>query len=391
MKVLHIEDRFHPGMGYQINFFARYHHPDHSFSILTSDSSRLWTASGDQHDLQSVDKQFGEEYTVSVYRLPSALDRRSRQNLWLKGLIRTIQKLDPDILYVHTLESYSSIRILLSRKILSKYTLFFDTHTLLNQFQSGPKFRMFQWFLQQVASKRIRRYGAKVFATVPENRMILEREYGISPDHILYSPIGTDLSMFRYDENARRVGREREQISENGTLLLYTGKMNFRKNPHLILEAVNLIVDRLDRPLYIYFVGAADAGYSDQYLGRKFKQENIHFRLMPAVAVSELYTWYSMADFAVFPDENTLSALDAQACRLPVIMAADMTNEERLSRGGMTYTKGDLEDLAIKILDLITDSQKRSSLGREGEAFVRSTYDYRKIVREMESDLGLFH
>ena len=391
MKVLHIEDRFHPGMGYQINFFARYHHPDHSFSILCSDSSRLWTASDDWHDLQSSDEEFGKEFAVSVYRLPSALDRRSRQNLWLKGLIRSIRKLDPDILYVHTLESYSSIRILLSRKILTKYTVFFDTHTLLSQFQPGLKFSIFKFFFQQLASKRIRRYGAKVFATVPENRMILEQEYGISADHILYSPIGTDLSMFRYDDNARKAGRQKEQIPENGILLLYTGKMNFRKNPHLILEAVELIRDRIDQPLYIYFVGAAEASYKNKFLEREFNQENIHFRLMPAVAVSELYTWYSMADFVVFPDENTLSALDAQACRLPVIMAADMTNAERLSRGGMTYTAGVLEDLSHKIMDMISDPEMRSRLGSQGETFVRSTYDYRKIVRDMESDLGLFH
>ncbi|TFH20894.1 MAG: glycosyltransferase, partial [Bacteroidia bacterium] len=369
----------------------RYHHPDHSFSILCSDSSRLWTASDDWHDLQSSDEEFGKEFAVSVYRLPSALDRRSRQNLWLKGLIRSIRKLDPDILYVHTLESYSSIRILLSRKILSKYTVFFDTHTLLSQFQPGLKFSIFKFFFQQLASKRIRRYGAKVFATVPENRMILEQEYGISADHILYSPIGTDLSMFRYDDNARKAGRQKEQIPENGILLLYTGKMNFRKNPHLILEAVELIRDRIDQPLYIYFVGAAEASYKNKFLEREFNQENIHFRLIPAVAVSELYTWYSMADFVVFPDENTLSALDAQACRLPVIMAADMTNAERLSRGGMTYTAGVLEDLSHKIMDMISDPEMRSRLGSQGETFVRSTYDYRKIVRDMESDLGLFH
>jgi glycosyltransferase involved in cell wall biosynthesis len=391
MKVLHIEDRFHPGMGYQINFFARYHHPDHSFSILCSDSSRLWTASDDRHDLQSADKQFAEDFAVSVYRLPSLLDRRTRQNLWLKGLIRAIRKLDPDILYVHTLESYSSIRILLNRKILSRYAVFFDTHTLLNQFRPGLKFSMFKYFFKQVASRRIQAYGAKVFATVPENKMILEREYGISTDHILYTPIGTDLSMFRFDDKARKAGRQKEHIPEKGTLLLYTGKMNFRKNPHLILEAVDLIEERIDQPLYIYFVGAADAGYKDQYLEREFKQENIHFKLIPAVAVSELYAWYSTADFAVFPDENTLSALDAQACRLPVIMAADMTNAERLSRGGMTYTSGDLEDLSHKIMDMISDPEKRSSLGKEGETYVRSTYDYRKIVRDMESDLGLFH
>ena len=157
MKVLHIEDRFHPGMGYQINFFARYHHPDLEFHILCSDSTRLWAASGDLHDLRSADQEFSETYRVSVHRLPSLLDRRSRQNLWLKGLIRTVRELDPDILYVHALESYSAIRVLLSRKILKKQAVFFDTHTLENQFPAGWKYRIFRSFFRQVASRRIHR------------------------------------------------------------------------------------------------------------------------------------------------------------------------------------------------------------------------------------------
>ena len=140
MRVIHIEDRFHPGMGYQINFFAKYHQQGYEFHILTSDSPRLWTASDGPEDLQQVDAEFEKRYGVTIHRLPSAMDRRSRQNLWLKGLIRTIRSIDPDILYVHTIESYSAIRILLSNKTLSGQTLFFDTHALLNQFQEGLKF-----------------------------------------------------------------------------------------------------------------------------------------------------------------------------------------------------------------------------------------------------------
>lgn len=389
MKVVHIEERFHPGMGYQINFFARYHTPGYRFYILTSNSSRLWTASDEEEDLETLDKSFEKRYDVTIHRLPSAMDRRSKHNIWLKGLVRTIRSINPDILYVHTLESYSSLRIILSRRILSEYTLFFDTHTLLNQFRRGIKYRVFLWFLRQVASKRIERYGACVFATVPENRMILKDIYKIPGDRILYSPIGTDLSVFNYDPGSGIEIKKREKLEENGTVLLYTGKINARKNPHLILEAVTLLEERIEAPLYLYFVGAADEGYREKYMQKGFSNECIQTRFIPALPVTELFKWYSMADFAVFPSENTLSALDAQACRLPVIMESDTTNRERLTKGGMTYEKGDLRELSEKIWLLISNPDQCEKLGREGEEFIRANYDYRKIVQEMESDLGL--
>lgn len=388
-KVLHIEDRFHPAMGYQINFFAKYHRSDYQFFILTSDSARIWMASSGPEELRMVDQAYEKEHHVRIYRLPAALDRRNRQNLWLRGLIRTIMEIHPDILYVHTIESYSAIRILLSRRVLSGCRVFFDTHTLMNQIQGGIKSALHLWFMKHMASKILVRHDVKVFATVPENREILERIYGIPPDRILYSPIGTDVRMFSYDPEARARLRKQESLEEEAVVLLYTGKINGRKNPHLILEAVSLIREQIKSPLHLYFVGASDQQYFHERMKIGFSGENIYIKFVPAVPVSDLYTWYSMADFAVFPDQNTLSALDAQACRLPVIMQEDMTNSERLSHGGLTYVQGDIGDLAQKILLMIEDPDGRRALGLKGEAHIRSNYDYGKIVENMESDLGL--
>lgn len=387
MKVLHIEDRFHPGMGYQINFFARYHNPDQDFFILSSDSARLWSASEDDVDLHSVDAEFERTNKVSIVRLPVAMDRRNRQNLWLKGLIRAIHQINPDILYVHTIETYTALRVLLNKKTLSRYRVFFDTHTLRNQFQSGWKFKVHLWFLRNIASKRITKYDAKVFATVPENKIILEQDYGIASDRILYSPIGTDTSIFSFDPDWRIRLREADRVGEKDTVLLYTGKLNSRKNPHRILEAVKLLEDKIKAPIHLIFVGAADKAYQDEKMDFGFSNENIYVKFVPAVPVSELNRWYSMADFAVFPDENTLSAMDAQLCALPVIMQDDMTNSERLERGGLTFAKDDLKNLSEKILWMIANPEKRKKMGMDGQEHIKAKFDYRRIVEKMEADL----
>jgi len=70
-------------------------------------------------------------------------------------------------------------------------------------------------------------------------------------------------------------------------------------------------------------------------------------------------------------------------------MQEDMTNSERLAQGGITYQRGDLKDLAEKILWMIRNPDLRKEMGLEGEKFIKATFDYRKIVGKMESDLGL--
>jgi glycosyltransferase involved in cell wall biosynthesis len=94
-----------------------------------------------------------------------------------------------------------------------------------------------------------------------------------------------------------------------------------------------------------------------------------------------------MADIIVFPKENTLSALDAQACKLPVILEEDNTNTERLQKGGLVYRKNDLTDLADKINSLLTNKSLRLKLGSEGNQYVRTHYDYTKIIENMEKVL----
>ena len=217
---------------------------------------------------------------------------------------------------------------------------------------------------------------------------ILKEVYCIDQKNILYSPIGTDLSIFRFDQDSRTELRKKSGLQDDDIVILYTGKLNVRKRPHLILDAIRQIEREITGRLYLFFLGPVDQYYFEQYFNIDFTNINIHVKILPAVPVIELYKWYSMADFAVFPRENTLSALDAQACRLPVIMESDLTNEERLKLGGLTYKKDSISDLSQKILEVITQPELLKKLGTKGEKNIKMNYDYRNIVRKMESDLG---
>ena len=55
----------------------------------------------------------------------------------------------------------------------------------------------------------------------------------------------------------------------------------------------------------------------------------------------------------------------------------------------MTYKKGSVTDLSKAILEFIRQPELLSNLGSRGEEYVREKYDYRIIVKNMESDLGI--
>ncbi|MDB4334817.1 glycosyltransferase family 4 protein, partial [bacterium] len=327
MKIVHVEDRFHPGMGYQINYMARFHRAENEFIILTSTSTSIW-GNIPQEELDVLDREFEQKYQVKIVRLDAYMAADQKSNVWIKGLIAKLKELKPDVIYAHGIEYYSTIRIF-SVFSNTKVVLATDTHTLYNQFKGGIKESIYFKLINSLVISKINKHKIKSFYTATENKTIMLDDYGVEPSNIFPCPIGTDLDVFRYDEQERTNVRGDLKITEKERVLLYTGKLNYRKEPHLILKAIEMVENKIDFPLTLVFVGSVEEKYYQENFKHNIKNANIKIIELPPQPNDQLYKYYSMADFAVFPKENTLSALDAQACKLPVIMQSDVTNNER--------------------------------------------------------------
>jgi glycosyltransferase involved in cell wall biosynthesis len=383
LKVLHIEDRFHPELGYQLNFFSKYHNPLIDMTILTSGSLSYWNRD-DGQDLSAIDEKFEKENHVKIIRLKSAFSRKRKANLILLGIRKKIREISPDIIYVHALETWTCLRIFLMPSILNNYIIYTDTHTLLNQFNGGIIEKFHMMLLKLIMVRKINKRRIKVLYTVEENRLIAENKYGVSPGNIFPCPIGTDLSLYFYSEPMRDLLRKQFNIENDEVVIIYSGKINGIKKPQLIIDALKLIQDDIAGKVRVIMVGAADEKYMHKLLEESRGNNKIKVELIGSVPNSELYKYYSMADFAVFPKENSLSSLDVQACKLPLIMEKDITNTERLKYGGLLYEKDNIQDLAGKIRIFIKDESLRKQMGSMGKAFVEENYNYVDIIKDLE-------
>jgi glycosyltransferase involved in cell wall biosynthesis len=384
MKVLHIEDWFHPEVGYQINFFAKYHHSEIDFTILTSNAFSIWPDTNPQEIIEKKDLDFEKKYAVRIIRL-KAKTRNKKHNIWLLGLHDAIEKIKPDIIFLHAIESLTALRVILSKKIVNHYKIVVDTHTLYNQFGKGYFYRLFLSFFRSFISAKINKMEIIAFYTALENKSILEEVYKIKPNLIKNCQIGTDLNIYRFNKESRLQLRKTLNISEKGFVILYTGKLDFHKQPHLILEALTELRTKM-KETYIIFVGSKNLDYFNQYFNYEF-DENFQIKVLPAVRNEELYHYYSMADISVFPKQNTLSALDAQACCLTVIMEDDATNRERLQKGGLLYKQENMNDLADKIFKTYSDPVLLKQLSQNGFNYISENYNYTATIKNMESVL----
>jgi len=386
ITILHIEDRFHPDMGYQINFFARYHHASIDFKILTSDSVSIWQGAVASKIYNESDPDFEQKYKVKIKRLPILMEKKTKYNVWLQGLGRQIRREKPDAIFVHTVEMWSTMRVLLN-PLLWKYPIVTDTHTLYNQFSKSLKFKIYLYIFRNIFIRLINWRNITVFYTAEENREILKETYGVKPSLIKSCLIGTDEAVYHFDGEARKEIRSKLSIGQEETVLFYAGKFNNLKQPHLILEAISKIDKESKEDLHLVFVGPQNEEYIKTTFDLLLQTVGCKVHTVDAVKNTELYKYYSASDFAVFPKENTLSALDCQMCNLPLIMEDDFTNRERLKKGGLLYEQGNIDDLASKIEKLLKDKELRNKLGKEGFDYIDSNYNYKQIISNTEKHI----
>ena len=385
IRIVHVEDRFHPDMGYQLNFTAKFHRDNFEMHIITSESLKLWSheKSLTTEVIREKDKTFEKKYGVHIHRLPVKHEKKHGYNMLMYGVVRKIYELKPDVLFIHAIESYTAFLLLTKNGLYRDYLVCCDTHTLYNQFSNTLIEKGYFALFKHFVISKIQKQKTPVFYTASENREILIQQYGISAQNVFPYLIGTDSSLFFPDYKAGHKLRDELNIGQDKKVILYAGKFNFPKSPHLIAEALKRVENTLPESVLV-MVGGKNEEYFKKYFADELSFRNIQLKVLDAVNVSQLNDYYNMADIVVFPKENTLSALDCQLTETPVIMVDDFTNRERLQKGGLTFQLGNLDDLGQKIVTLLTDDSLRERLGKEGRQFISENYAYQSIVQHVE-------
>jgi glycosyltransferase involved in cell wall biosynthesis len=281
----------------------------------------------------------------------------------------------------------STIRIILDKRF-KRYPIVTDSHVLYNLSRNKYLGRLFQYFLRISVVRIINKRNILVFYTTEENKHLLVNKYHISKKCLRKSLIGTDTSKFYFSSEWRYRIREKYNIKDNDIVIIYSGRIDNKKEPHIILESLKLIEnEELYRKVFVVFIGNISEHYYSEKVHPLIDNCNYIFIYIKPVVNHELYRYYSMADIAIFPKFNTLSGLDVQACQLPVIMEDNWTNRERIKMGGYLYKKNNYYELAKLIQKLLSNKVLRRDLGNAGLYFIKEHYDYNHIIRNTEKEI----
>ncbi|MBW8038810.1 MAG: glycosyltransferase family 4 protein [Planctomycetes bacterium] len=213
----------------------------------------------------------------------------------------------------------------------------------------------------------IEKYGMEasvvIIAVSHRTKRIIVERYGISPEKVRVIHNGIEI---KYLETTGTCVARKEKT------VLFLGRITRQKGPEFFIRAASRVLEKLVDTRFIM------AGWGDlapqtveqvaaQGLGRKiFFTGFLHGQTVERA--------YKMADVYVMPSVSEpfgLTALEAIQNRVPVILSKSSGVAELLSRGAMKVDFWDTEQMANKIIALLTRPELAEQLQQEALIEIR--------------------
>lgn len=382
MNILHIINHFYPKLGYQETFLAKEHGRQHNTLVITSNRFEKLIFESNKALLRKrvLKAGFYNEEGVRVLRLPALFDNPPFNEPWLIGLEHAVINFKPDVIIVHGVVNFSSIRIAKLKKKLLGAKLIVDDHMTFNATRGSLVLPLYGLFKKVFTPLLLNSVDCFVAVTY-ETKKFMQKVYGIPSERIVVIPLGVDTSRFYYDPSAREDIRRRYHIPENSVVFIYAGKVIPEKGVHLLVKAGINLCKKKENVMFLII-----GGKNEQYfysLLKTIKQAGMdnRFIFIDAVPNSELYKYYSAADVGVWPLQCSISMLEATSCGLPIIISDKSGALERISKGnGVVYKEGDVTDLEKK-MSLLLDEVLRNSMRQRAYEYAKEI-DWKIIAQQ---------
>ncbi len=169
--------------------------------------------------------------------------------------------------------------------------------------------------------------------------------------------------------------------------LLYVGRLNDDKGIWTALRAMAVLRDKFSGSLSIYGRGLTDY---ENALKSFVQKENLRVTFYSPLLPEQMPAVYASHDALLFtsewPEPFALTPLEAMASGLPVIgtMTGGSPELFRNRENALTYTAGNAEELASRVIELDSDSSLRARIAKAGYDEVRRRFAEPVIVDQIE-------
>ncbi len=384
MRIVHITNYFMPEFGYQEFYLALFHARfGHEVHVLTSNRA---------YPLQQEYKVFKDVYKkritetgsieymgFSVHKLPAILE--FNMQLYIKNSIKKLKEINPDIVIAHSLSRWETLKVAFWKRLSKKrFVLIVDDHMLYSAYVNKV-YRKAWYFFVRIFLKFALQSIKCIVAISEETKQFLIEKFSVPNGKIAIIPIGVDVDLFTFSYEKRKKIRSMLSIPEDAFVIIYAGKIVREKGCHLVYEVSREYLKKHEN-VYLLYVGSGIYDELANEIREKAKEDGVSDKVLwhGHVAHHELPAFYSAADVAIWPFQETMSALEASACSVPIILRNSLIAKERTA-GGNGFACATIEEQKEALGRLIVNPALRWEMGRKGARYMRENFSWERIAK----------
>lgn len=223
-----------------------------------------------------------------------------------------------------------------------------------------------------------------------QNTLAKSFNWEITSPKLKVIPNWINLSKFLLLESQEE-SRLKFNIDHKKTVIGVINQLTSAKGQHVVLEAINLLKDKIKDDYLIVFAGSE---HNSKQPYTKFLEELINkFKLNNNVKflghIKDLASLYNALDMVVIPSENeafSIVCLEAMVSSCPVI-ASDVGGLAELikdGQNGLLFPVGDSKSLSEKLLRLFSDQELRKRLSKNAQLFAKENFAMEKVIAQIE-------
>lgn len=385
MKIVHICRKLLEGFAYQDNELPDMHSSmGHDVTVITSksDNSSLY------FDMSLIDSSGRKAPEVlpkyNIIRLP--LKHQINFRLWdFKYLYETLCSLSPDLIFFHGTPFLSILNIVKYKKENRNVKLFVDCHAdYYNSAGNLISYYCLHKGLYRIIVSITKKHVDRYYYIKPSNKVFMRKMYNVPVNKLKFLPLGANLDKIPFGNsvNIRKEIRISLGINEDDIIIISGGKLDFKKNIHNLIIALNKITDP---KVHLIIFGLAADKY--QSLLVSLIGENPRIHMVGWLDSNKIYDYYLASDIACFPGLHSVLWEQAICCSLPLISKKmDGFDYLNVHENAIFIDNGDASEIEKVLRSIIYDDDLRSRMKENSDKFGKEFFSYRRIAESIIED-----
>ena len=385
MKILHIINYYHEGLGYQENFLpVNQSKMGHKVKIVTSDfyaqfpnyDSTMKVLLGDRKKGSGLYKDNG----ITVIR-KSSMFSNSRPGFIYFSVADVLTEFLPDIVHVHGVTNFWLMQVVYYQSKY-KFKIFIDSHQdySVENYSASIPGRLYYYLWSLCHRWLIKKHIVSQYLPITQqaSEWLIER-LSIPTDIQKISPLGVDLATMFHNPKDEEKLREKWG-AENKLIIVNAGKQYKEKGICWIIDIVALLSKR-DIDVFLVLVGSADELYNKKIDHKLTQLEKDAWIRMPFQRRDELRKVYSAADIGVWPGIPSNTIQEAMACKVAMLLPNNNIVGHLIDGNGFFISE--LDELTVNSMYKIACSKTRLSQMKLKSFDIATKYSWKNISSDL--------